>query len=311
MKSTQEAYEKMSLASVAFLLANPTITATLTGFPTYFTVIQATHTQIMSAKVLQEADRKGDTATKNQLRASLVAQTMDVTRRVVAFASNTNNSSLLELVNYTETELKKCSDQKLVASCQVVRDSANTNVAALATYGVTPALLTTLQTTITNFSNTIPKGRVLTTDSSEATKTLATSFKTLTANWAKIDTLVEMVKVSQPSFYDEYKKVRKIIEVGTSTLALKVKATNAKTQAPEANVTLTLTPTNGQLKSASVSEKNGVVKKTAAGGGSIYKSVADGIYTLTAKKSGFKEVVETVNVVNGEMTTVDIVMEMV
>ena len=78
MKSIQEAYEKMSLASVAFVLANPTITATLTGFTTYFPVVQATHTQIMAAKILQEADRKGDTATKNQLRATLVAQAMDV-----------------------------------------------------------------------------------------------------------------------------------------------------------------------------------------------------------------------------------------
>ena len=134
MKSIQEAYEKMSLASVAFVLANPTITATLTGFTTYFPVVQATHTQIMAAKILQEADRKGDTATKNQLRATLVAQAMDVNRRVVAFATNTNNNSLLELVNYTETQLKKCSDQKLVASCQVIRDSANTNISALAGY---------------------------------------------------------------------------------------------------------------------------------------------------------------------------------
>ena len=311
MKSIQEAYEKMSLASVAFVLANPTITATLTGFTTYFPVVQATHTQIMAAKILQEADRKGDTTTKNQLRATLVAQAMDVNRRVVAFATNTNNNSLLELVNYTETQLKKCSDQKLVASCQVIRDSANTNISALATYGVTPVILTTLQTTITSFSNAIPKGRVLTTDSSEATQTLVTLFKTLTANWAKIDTLVEMVKVSQPSFYDEYQRVRKVIEVGTTTLALKIKATNAKTQTPEANVTLTLTPTNGQLKSASASEKKGVVKKTAIGGGSHYKSVADGVYTLTAKKTGFKEITETVNVVNGEMTVVELEMEQV
>ena len=309
MKSIQEAYEKMSLASVSFLLANPTITATLTGFTTYFPVIQTTHTQIMAAKILQEADRKGDTTTKNQLRATLVALAMDVNRRVVAFATNTNNNSLLELVNYTETQLKKCSDQKLVASCQVIRDSANTNITALATYGVTPAILTTLQTTITNFSNAIPKGRVLTTDSSEATQTLVTLFKTLTANWAKIDTLVEMVKVSQPSFYDEYQRVRKVIEVGTTTLALKIKATNAQTQTPEANVTLTLTPTNGQLKSASASEKKGVIKKTAVGGGSHYKSIADGVYTLTAKKTGFKEITETVNVVNGEMTVVELEME--
>ena len=310
MTSYQEAYEKMSLARVSFLTANPTITATLTGFTTYFPVIQTTHTQIMSAKVLQEADKSGDTKSKNLLKATLIAQAMDVDRRMVAFATNTSNNGLLELVNYTETQLKRCSDQKLVTCCQVIRDNANLNVAALATYGVTAALITNLQTTITNFSNLIPKGRVVTTDSGEATQTLITLFKTLVTNWAKIDTLIEMVRVSQPTFYDEYQKVGKIIVMGTGSLALKIKATNAETKSPEANVTLTLTPTNGQLKSATASAKKGVVKKTAAGGGSNYKSVADGVYTLTAKKTGFKEVTETVNVVNGEMTVVEILMEM-
>ena len=103
MTSEQEAYEKMSLSSSSFLTANSAITATLTGFTTYFPIIQSTHPQIMSAKLLQEADRKGDTASKNALRATLVAQAMDVNRRVVAFATNTSNNSLLELVNYTET----------------------------------------------------------------------------------------------------------------------------------------------------------------------------------------------------------------
>ena len=309
MTSYQEAYEKMSLARMSFLAANPTITATLTGFPTYLPIIQTTHTQILTAKVLQEADKTGDTKSKNLLKTTLIAQAIDIDRRMVAFATNTNNISLLELVNYTETELKRCSDQKLVTCCQVIRDNANLNVAALATYGITAALITTLQTTITNFSNLIPKGRVVTTDSGEATKTLITLFKTLVTNWAKIDTLIEMVRVSQPTFYDEYQKVSKIIVMGTGSLALKIKATNADTKSPEANVTLTLMPTNGQLKSATVSERKGVVKKTAVGGGSHYKSVADGVYTLTAKKTGFKEVTETVNVVNGEMTFVEIIME--
>ena len=311
MTKEQEAYEKMSLASSSFLIANPTITATLTGFTTYFPIIQSIHPQIMSAKILQEADRKGDTINKNVLRASLVDLVMDVKRRMVAYGTNTNNNSLLELVNYTETQLKKCSDSKLVASCQVIRDNANTNISALATYGVTAAILTNLQTTINNFSAAIPKGRVVVTNSGEATQMLTNLFKTLGSNWSKIDTLVEMVKVSHPNFYDEYQKVRKVIEMGTGSLALKIKAKNVHTQKPEANVTLILTPTNGLLKSASASDRKGVVKKTATGGGSNYKNIADGMYLLTAKKTGFKDVNETVNVVDGEMTSIEVLMELI
>jgi hypothetical protein len=308
MTSYQEAYEKMSLASASFLTANAAITTTLTGFTTYFPVIQTTHTQILTAKVQQEADRKGDTTSKNAIRATLITQAIDVDRRVVAYATNTNNNSLLELVNYTESELKKYSDQKLVSCCQVIRDSANANVAALATYGVTAAILTTLQTTITNFNAAIPKGRVVTTNSGEATQILANLFKTLTTNWAKIDTLVEMARTSQPNFYDEYQKVRKVIETGTGSLAMKVMATNAITGEPEANVTITFIPVNGQLKSAAGNGKSNIVKKTAKGGGAHVKNMPDGTYNYTAKKAGFNEENGTISVVNGEMTVLEIKM---
>ena len=123
---------------------------------------------------------------------------------------------------------------------------------------------------------------------------------------------VEIIRLSQPNFYNGYKTARKIIYNGTGSLALKIQATNALTGKPEANVTLTLTPTNGLLKSAAVnSSSNGIsaiIKKTAAGGGSNYKNVPDGSYNLTAKKSGFDDVIATVNIVNGEMTVVNIRM---
>lgn len=309
MTSYQEGYEKMSLASVTFLNANATITATLPNFTGYFTTVQTTNTQILAAQVQQEADKSGDTTAKKQLRATLIAQAIDVSRRVVAYATNLNNSALLALVNYTESDLKKASDQKLVSSCQVIRDNANTNVAALATYGITAAIITTLQTSITNFNNSIPKGRVDTTDSGEATKLLATLFKTLSANWDKIDTLVEMVRTSQPNFYNEYIKVRKVIEMGTGSLPLKIKATNAQTGAPEANVTLTLAPVNGQFKAAAINDKNVIVKKTAAGGGANYKSLPDGDYIVNAKKPGFKETNTNVSVINGELTVINIQLD--
>jgi hypothetical protein len=254
--------------------------------------------------VQQEADK-----TKKLLRDVLTAQAVDISRRVVAYATNVNNRTLLSLVNYSESDLKKSSDQKLVSSCQVVHDNAIANVAALPAYGVTEATLTTLQTAINSFNESIPLVRVDTTDSSKVTKQLTDLFKTLSANWDKLDTLVEMVRTSEPSFYSNYQNARRIVETGTSSLLLKIKVINAQTGAPEANVTLTLIPTNGLLKAAGANGKSSIVKKTAAGGSSNYKSLADGTYTLEAVKPGFKTITETVSVVNGEMTLLEISME--
>ncbi len=200
MTNYQESYEKMSTAKVSYLAANATITATLPNYAGYYTTVQTTIAQILAAKVQQEADKSGDTKTKKLLRTSLITQTIDVGRRVVAYATYVNNNALLALVNYTESDLKRSSDSNLVSICQVVRDNANANVAALATYGVTAAIITTLQTTITSFNATIPKGRVDTTDSGEATLLLATLFKTLATTWDKIDILVEMVRITSLIF---------------------------------------------------------------------------------------------------------------
>ena len=309
MTSSQEALERMSLSCSLFLSANTAITATLPGFQVYFGIIQTTHSQIYTTKTMQESNRTGDTLSKNIQRAALLAQAMDISRRVVAYASNVGNTSLLGVMDYPESKLSRFSDLKLVTSCQVIRDNANSNVSALAPYGVTAALLTAFQSAITAFNTAIQKTRIVVTNSGEATVTIAVLLQTLKTNWAKIDTLVEMVKVSNLSFYDEYHKLRKVLPLGRNTLAMKVLVINAETGKPEANVTLTLTFADNVLKSASASKKKDIVKKTAAGGGCNYKNLAVGRYMLTARKQGMKEVTMPVDIVGGEMTVVEIRME--
>lgn len=307
MTNLQEGTEKMSGAAVTYLTANAAITATLPNFSVYFATVQTTNAQILTAKVQQEADKSGDTANKNMLRTNLIVLAIDVARRVVAYATNVNNNSLLKLVDYTESDLKRSSDSNLVSICQVIRDNANTNVTALAAYGVTAAVLTTLQTAITNFNAAIPKGRVDTTDSGEATKILANLFKTLATNWEKIDTLVEMVRTSQPNFYDEYQKVRKVIETGSGSLAVKGLVTDAMTGEPVKGATLSfsLEGNNGMAKAAKAATES-VVKKTADKGGFNIKSLPSGMYTVTIKKVGYADQVATVAVADGELTDLNI-----
>lgn len=308
MTSYQEAYDKMSQTSESFLLANSAITATLPSFSSYFTLIQTTNTQLQATFVLQGANKSGSTTAKKQLRETMISQAIDISRRMIAYATNVNNSALLSLIDYNQSDLKKMSDQKAVSICQIIRDNANTNVTALAPYGITAAIITTLQTSITNFSAAIPKSRVNVTSTANSTKTIATLIKTLVATWSKIDKLVDMVTNNQPAFYNEYQNVRKVIVPKRVSLSLKVKTINAKTGAPEPNVTLILEPANEMmLKTAKF--KN-IVKKTAAGGGCNCKNIQDGSYKMKAIKPGFKVIENiTVNIVNGELNNLDISME--
>jgi hypothetical protein len=309
MTNKQESVEKMSLSSVSFLNANATITTTIPGYSTYFPIIVTTNTQIQTAKVQQENDESGNITAKNQIRATLITQVLDVIRKTIAYATVVNNSVLLTQVKYTESAVNKSSDSNLSSISQVVHDAANANAAALVAYGVTAANITTLQTTITSFIAAIPKGRVGTTDGGEATLLLATLIKTLIDTWAKIDTLVEVVKVSQPNFYNEYRNVRKVISTGNGSFALKGSATELNSGDPVAKATFTFAPSNGLLKNAVANSKDNIIKKTAAKGKFNIKSMPEGTYTVTITKPGYKDLVVTVSVVNGELAKLDVILE--
>jgi len=306
MNYLQEALEKASGSSWLFMQNNPTTMSLIPGITPLLANVQSTNAAIATTKVQQEVARSIDTKYKKQLRSSVILLSKDIAARAVAMASNTNNIALLSLLNYSDTDFSRSTDSKLVSISQVIRDAANTNVTALAAYGVTPAMIATLQTTINSFSAAILKVRVDTTGSSETTKLLASYFKTLKATWKKIDTLVEMLRISHPAFYREYQNVRKVIVRGHSSVALKFKTINAQTGTPEPSVTLTVTPANDTKKSVAVSSKPIFIKKTTLKGGGYLRNLPDGTYNITANKTGFQESTVTISVVNGQSNTVTI-----
>lgn len=309
MTNNQVSYIGMVRVTDTYLDANPTITALMPGFLKYFTPLKTEIVQAQAIHEQQEFDKKGITADKNQQKATLIALAIDTARRIVAYATNTNNAVLLAEARFTESELKKSPDAVLKERCQVILDLATENADALEEYGVTAASLTLLKTTIDSFNTAIPKPRLSIADKKKATDQLATLCNAMAANLEKIDTLVEIVRTTHPDFYKEYKSVRKIIDTGKNSLALKIKVTDAQTGEPLANTTLTITPDNGTQKTASQIAKESIVKKTAAGGGLNVKSIEDGSYTVTASKPGYKNKSVTVNVVNEELAVLEIEME--
>jgi len=306
MNYLQEAEEKAANSTLLFLQNNATVTGQIPGLTPLIATVQSIMTAITTLKVQQEFDRSGDTNQKKLLRSTVILQGKDIARRGVALAVNTNNAALKALLDYTDSDFAKSSDSNLVSICQVIRDTANTNVTALAPYGVTAAMIATLQTTINSFSAAIPKVRIDTTGSGATTKQLTTYFKTLKDTFKKIDSLIDMVQISNPTFYDEYQKVRKVIVRGRTTVALMFKTINAQTGAPEANVTLAITPAASFQKAMVNNTKPIFIKKTTVKGGGFLRNLPDGTYNITATKSGYQESVVTASIVNGQSTTVTI-----
>jgi len=306
MNYLQEGMEKMSMSTILFLQNNTAILSLIPGITPFIASVQSTNESIAVAKVQQEANSSRNTSLKKQLRLSVITQGIDIASRLMAMSINTNNTSLQALIDYTKTDLVKSTDSNLISICQVIHDNANLHLTALAPYGVTPAIVATLQTSINSFSAAIPKARIDTTGSAEITKQLIHHFNDLKITWKKIDILVEIVRLSHPAFYGEYKKLRRVITRGSIPHSLIVQTLNAQTGAPEANVIITLTLVNDKPKTITKVNKALVIKKTAMGGGAFLRNIPDGTYHVSATKTGFQESIMTIAINNGESTSLTI-----
>jgi hypothetical protein len=309
MTNEQESHLGMYLPVNVYSVANATITKGLPIFDQNLVILQATILQIQSVAEQQKLDKTGATTGKNNLGLSLASIAADNSRKLWTYGKFTNNPTLQSEVNISESKFKNFSDTDLKDYAQIVYNLAQTNLAALPTYGITAATQTAFLAAINNYNASLATPRVNATAKSQATKQLVVLFKTANEALANMDAAVEIVRLTQPNFYNGYRTARKVIYNGTSSLALKVTTINAVTGEPEANVEITFTPVASLSKAASTNGNDKIVKKTAAGGGANVKNMADGDYEYTTKKSGCKSSKGIVSVVNGETTFLEIKIE--
>src|SRR5690348_11696303 len=148
MTTKQENRFSMQLVARDYLNANSAIVATLPNCGGYVAAVQTGITQVQLIREQQEVDKTGLAESKSQLRSNLVSLAMDTVRKVAAYASNVNNVVLLNEVNYSESDLKRCPDTILRDTCQVIFSRANANAGVLVSYGVAITGLASLQTAI-------------------------------------------------------------------------------------------------------------------------------------------------------------------
>ena len=300
----------MGMATRDFLVPNATITTPLPNFPANNTLLQNTITQIQTIAELQDFEKTGITDNKSQLKSTVCILSADNSRKLVAFAMFTNNSVLLKEIKISESELKRLADAELKTKAQEIYDRAQTNVAALTAYGITAVTQTTLLNAINAFNTSIPKPRLGIDEKKQATQQLIVLFKTFDTAIENIDAVVEIVRLSQPNFYNGYKTARKIIVTGSNTLSVKGLVTDATTGEPVKGVTLSFA-LDGEMmmaKSAKVSSKsaNVITKKTAEKGGFKIQSLPAGTYQVTIKKVGYPDKIVSIDVNDGEMTDLDV-----
>lgn len=310
MNNYQESKLSMYLVVRDYMTANAAVLTPLPNFAINQTAFQNSITQIQASGELQNFDKTGIAGGKSQLKQVLVMLAADSSRKLTAYATFTGNQTLLSEIKYSESSLKRRADTNLKDAAQGIYDRAQPIVALLAIYGITAATQTALLNAINAFNAAIPKPRLGITEKKQSTTQLAALFKTANTALENIDTAVEIVRLTQGNFYNGYKAARKLILTGGGSISVKGIVTDAASGAPLKSVTLKFLA-NGASARLKVGGVNGdLTKKTADKGGFMIKTLAEGTYQVLISKPGYKAQTVLLNVSDGEMSVLDVKLDM-
>lgn len=258
--------------------------------------------QIQQYSELQKFSKEGITDNKNILKDLLIVLAGDSARKLKAFAKFTNNPVLLKEVCFSESKMKQVANTDVKDYAQIVYDRAQPLLASLSTYGINATTQTALLNAITAYNASIGKPRVGKVEITQATIQIAEYFKLAQSALENIDASVEIVRLTQPNFYNGYKANRRIIDNGTKKIA----------------VNLFVSDSNGHpikdAKALFILQGEGlkvkpIEKKTAIKGGLHIRNMQEGEYSVKISKLGYEDKLLTLFITNGETTFEEVVLE--
>jgi hypothetical protein len=259
----------------------------------------------------QTLETTGITTDKTAKRNSMTEKTLFMINRLQSYANVVNNPELLESIKYSASDLKKSRDTDVIGICNTVVAKANANAAAIATYGVTAAMITELQAAITAYSATLAKPKAAKSQTKTATENLSKLFKEADELLVKrLDLDIELFKTSKPDFYSQYKTARIIIPTGGGATSVLGSVNLAGSGEPLKGVSFTfVAETNGMMKTAAATETTKPIVKKSADKGKFRATLPENTYKVIVEKIGYKKQEVTITVVNGETTNLNIELE--
>lgn len=295
MKNSQENKLSMYFAVQKVCADNNSVWNGLPAFVSAFTAFEDIIQGIQDQRVIQEMDTKGVTLDKGSAEEDLIDQALKVSTAVHAYATEINDNTLREKINYVRSDFTKARDTILIDICQLIHDEANSVVGSLSDYGVTAAELTLLQGKIDDYEAIVAGPRNAITDRSTATSELEKLFVSgddVLTN--KLDKLLNQFAQSDPEFYTQYGNSRKIVDMGGASTGLKGKITDSSTGDRIVSAVVEIP----ELETDRKTNKDGMYH---------FKKIRPGTYSLNASAKGYqkKEIAE-VEIEEGRTNELDI-----
>ncbi len=262
----------------------------------------------------EERNTDGSGASKKliQSRQKLVNTAYSISSKVTAYALSAGNQTLLNEMNYTKSDLKKSSYQNLVSQGEVIHKRALGLMTELTGYHVTQAMLDDFRTLLDDCRKSIPAARESINKKASSGKSMNQLIKANLLLLDDMDTLAEVIRDSDPTIYEAYKKARKIVGLPTHRKAVVGTITNAGGTEALKGASIVFYLNGDTMKAASAAngtEKPVLTKKTAKKGGFRVNSLPEGMYRVEVIKTGYQTQVLTVAISASETTKLVVKME--
>ncbi len=279
---------------------NTILIATILALNNAYSAFKTTINAIVSADTMLETPTGGVTKSKNTSKTNLAKLGGSIAGVVSAYAVEIGDEVLEGEMKITESDILKATGMRPVELCTLIYDRASANMPALADYGVTPAVLTTLQNSYLDFGGKEPQPKV-TIDMKKAKRIQVKGMFTDTDGILvkKMDKLIVNFEESDPGFLGAYKALRKPVKPAVTNTVLKLQILNAANDKP--------------IKDARVYHDGTTkAKKSSVKGFVTYKDPPEGNHFFKVKHSLFKDVTtDPIMVSHGDKKTVVVKMEAV
>lgn len=305
MNAIQEAKLTMYRAVEQHCDDNTSIIGSVVAFKTAVGAFKTKIASIIGTEQLTDVPLKGIAEDKTVSKQSLCQLAADVASLIYAYAAATGNNTLREEANFPITKLLRTRDDQLAPRCQNIHDIGDTNLAAVKDYGLSAAILTSLQDAITAYAAQTPKPRTALSQRKTYNANIAALFVEADAILkSQMDKTIVSFKAANPDFVSEYLSNRIIIDPATTTTKLTGTVTNKTTAAPIKNATVTATDASTPPTGLSLSTK------TTATGKYTLKPLPPANYNITIKATGYLDLEEpAVNAKLGTNNKFDAAME--
>ena len=191
MKMNDQNYWSMMKGEISYLDQHADIWQALKPVAAAVENLKNLNRDIDEAALTQASgDTTGHTRQKDNLFDTMTQRAQKIADKVAAFAMVAGNMVLLKAANYSATALNSGTEQEVVKRCQVIKETAQEHMDALADYALTPEMLTALENDIAAYNTILGEREVTAADRINAGQTLPELIRQARTGFRVLDKLV-------------------------------------------------------------------------------------------------------------------------